>query len=54
MKPDIDQRTKKRYCGYCASEYIMDFTEFMAHLSVCEKLLVKFLRRTSDGKDKKC
>jgi hypothetical protein len=41
---------KKRFCGYCGEKHIGDWTEFLAHLTACEKLLVKYLRKTGEKK----
>jgi len=43
----VDQKIKERFCGYCGEIHEGDMVEFMAHLSVCEKLLVRYLRKTS-------
>jgi hypothetical protein len=41
---------KKRWCGYCGEFHKGDWTEFLAHLAVCEKMLVKYLRKTGEKK----
>ena len=50
----LDNKTKRRWCGYCGEHHIQNGIEFLAHLTSCEKLLVQYLRRTSsDGTEKK-
>jgi hypothetical protein len=36
----VDQRKRERFCGYCNKKYEYDMEEFMAHLHICEEVLV--------------
>ena len=46
----VDQKKKERFCGYCGEWHDGDMIEWMCHLEVCEKLLVRFLKKTKDKK----
>jgi hypothetical protein len=41
-------RKELRFCGYCNEVLAepMDIPEFMEHLDICEKAMVKWLRKT--------
>lgn len=46
----VDQRAKRRYCGYCGRVFEhMTFEEFDCHQSVCEREMVRAYRRNKDA-----
>lgn len=36
----IDQRVKKRYCGYCRNYLFVDMKDFQKHINWCELAVV--------------
>lgn len=46
----VDQKRKRRFCGYCGKRYNYTWEEMEAHLHICEEVNVAQYRKHNPKK----